>query len=370
MKVVVSGYVGKKITGIGRNLINLLDNSKCNQYVIYTNYDIKEDFVFKNKSIIVKTYKISKMSSIKNLLWTSFVFPWVVLKEKADLALIPNFSFLLIKFKPTVVIIHDLIEFNVNNKFSKLKMFYRKKIADPSMVKHSSKIITVSENSKRDIIKFLKGKKEKIFVIYNGVDQKKFHEMDKDEAQYYINNKKWPDKYIMYAGTIDHPGKNAMGVIKAFEELRENEKYTGELVLVGMPGRGYEQISDYIDNSKFRSAITVTGYVTDEELIALYSNCDSFVFLSLYEGFGIPPLEAMACGAKTVVSNTSSLPEVVGDIGITVNPLNEKNVVDAIERSINNKNDNEEKKAVREHLKKFSWDYLSDEFEKVLLDCK
>lgn len=156
MKIVVSGYVGKKITGIGRNLMCLLDNvSDDNKYIIYTNEDIKNDFIFNNPNVTVKTYKVSKTSSLGNLLWTTFIFPFVVLKEKADKALIPNFTLLLLKFRPTNVIMHDLIEFNVPDKFSPKKMFYRTKLADPITAKRADSIITVSENSKRDIMKFL-----------------------------------------------------------------------------------------------------------------------------------------------------------------------------------------------------------------------
>lgn len=118
MKVVISGYIGKKITGIGRNLICLLDNaSSDNDYIIYTNEDMKDEFKFNNPHVTVKTYPVSKMSSIKNLIWTTFKFPRVVKREKADVALIPNFTLLLFKHCPTVVIIHDLIEFNVAFNF-------------------------------------------------------------------------------------------------------------------------------------------------------------------------------------------------------------------------------------------------------------
>ena len=179
MKIVVSGYVGKKITGIGRNLICLLDNvSNNNEYIVYVNQDMRDEFKFNNPRIHVKTYKVSKMSSLGNLIWTTFFFPFIVLKEKADVALIPNFTLLLFKFKPTVVIMHDLIEFNIKDKFSRKKMFYRTKIADPITAKRANRIITVSENSKKDIKHFLNIPEKKISVVYNGVDRNKFHKME------------------------------------------------------------------------------------------------------------------------------------------------------------------------------------------------
>lgn len=367
MRVVISGYIGKKITGIGRNLICLLDNaSSDNEYVIYTNEDMKDEFKFKNPHVTVKTYPVTKMSSVKNLLWTTFKFPRVVKKEKADIALIPNFTLLLFKYRPTVVIIHDLIEFNVKDKFSPKKMFYRTKIADPLMVKRSDKIITVSENSKRDLIKFLKAPEEKITVVYNGVDQEKFHRMDDQEATTILEKRGWPTDFILYAGTIDHPGKNAIAVVKAFEELKRSGRYSGQCVLAGMPGSGFEFVKEYIEKSEYKDQIVITGFVSDEELVALYSKCDTFVFVSLYEGFGIPPLEAMACGAKVVVSNTSSLPEVIGDIGIAIDPLDQNAINEAVYKSILLENNEEYRNRVNAHLKNYEWHNLSKDFEKAL----
>lgn len=365
MKIVVSGYVGKKVTGIGRNLICLLDNvSSDNKYIIYTNEDMKDDLKFQNPNVTVKTYKVSKASSLGNLLWTTFIFPFVVLKEHADKALIPNFTLLLLKFRPTIVIMHDLIEFNIPDKFSPKKMFYRTKIGDPITAKRADHIVTVSENSKKDIIKFLKVPEDKITVVYNGVDQKKFHSMDSENAVEILKKREWPLDFILYAGTVDHPGKNAMGVIKAFEKMKNENKYSGSLILAGMPGSGYEVVESYVKNSIWKKDIVFTGFVTDEELIALYSKCRVFCFLSFYEGFGIPPLEALACGAKVVVSKLSSLPEVVGNVGATVNPSDSDAVVNAILRSMNQEEDSwiEDTK---KHLKKYDWKNLSRKFEKV-----
>lgn len=366
MKVVISGYIGKKVTGIGRNLICLLDNAKDNnEYIIYTNYDMKNDLVFSNPNVQVKTYNVSKESSIKNLLWTTFVFPFKVLKEKADKALIPNFTLLLLKFKPTIVIMHDLIEFNVPDKFSKRKMFYRTKLADPITAKRANNIITVSENSKRDIIKFLGVNENKISVVYNGVDQCKFQKMDTKKAMSILESKNWPTDYILYAGTIDHPGKNPMSVIKAFEQLKDNESYNGKLILAGMPGSGYEMVADYIGKSKWKDEITLTGFVSDEELVALYSLCRVFCFVSLYEGFGIPPLEALSCGASVIVSKTSSLPEVVGNVGIKIDPSNLEELKTAILNVLNRKWSIKEDD-LKHHLRNYDWKELSNQFEKVL----
>ena len=368
MKVVVSGYVGKKITGIGRNLISLLENSSSNnEYIIYTNMDMAESFANISGNVIVKTYNVSKNSSIGNLLWTTFIFPFMVLKENADIGLIPNFTLLLIKFRPTVVIMHDLIEFNVPDKFSKLKMFYRTRLADPITAWMADKIITVSINSKKDIVNFLGVKESKIDVVYNGVNREKFKRASADECERLLSKREWPHDFILYAGTIDHPGKNIMGVVRAYEELRSKEEYHGSLILAGMPGSGSDVVKEYIESSKYRKDIYLTGYVSDEELIALYSSCDVFVFLSLYEGFGIPPLEALACGAPVIVSNTSSLPEVVGEVGGKVDPKKHDEICSMIRKFLNEeiflKNNSSR---ISKHLDKYNWKNISIKFEKIL----
>ncbi len=369
MKIVVSGYIGKKVTGIGRNLMCLLNCvSTENQYVVYVNEDMTEELVFSKPNVEVKTYAVSKNKSFQNLLWTTFLFPFKVLQERADSALIPNFTLLLLKFKPTVVILCDLIEFNVPDKFSKLKMFYRTKLADPITVRVADKIITISENSKSDIMKFLKVKEKKITIVNSGVDQKKFVKSEEPVIKECLDKRGWPHKFLLYVGTIDHPGKNAMSVIKAFEKLKENSIYDGQLVLAGMPGEGFEIVEEYIRCSNCQKDIVITGYVTDEELIVLYSKCDVFCFLSLYEGFGIPPLEALACGAKVVVSNTSSLPEVVGEVGWTTTPEDLEEICATIGEALAYQKDAEYDEKVRKHLKKYVWEDLSKDFEKVL--CK
>lgn len=368
MKVVISGYVGKKLTGIARNLIPYLEHvDEENEYVVYTNFDIKNEFIINKRNVTVKEYKVSKNSSIGNLLWTTFVFPFITLKEKADAVVIPNFTLLLFKFKPTIWILHDLIEFNVENKFSKLRMFYRKKIADPISAKNASHIITVSNNSKSDIMKYLNIEEDKISVIYNGVDRQKFKIIDKDKAKNDVAKYKIENNFILFIGTIDYPGKNVHGLIKAFEILKSDHFYNGDLVLIGGNGHDYDVIVNLISNSKYKDNIIMPGYVSDEDIISFYNVCDVFCFLSYYEGFGAPPLEALACGAKVLVSDRSSLPEVVGDVGYTTDISNDEEVAKKLNEILRTENIIViDKNKYEFHLGQFDWNKYASEFNNVL----
>lgn len=363
MKVVVSGYVGKKITGIGRNLLSLLENvSEEHHYIVYINEDMRDDFNLDKPNVEFKTYKVSKNSSLGNLLWTSFVFPFKAKKENCDVALIPNFTLLLFKLCPTAVIIHDLIEFNVPDKFSKLKMFYRTKIADPLMAKRSNRIMTISQASSYDLESFLSVPSDKIDIVLCGVDKDKFVKMDPVDASAQLMRFSIEAPFILYVGTVDHPGKNSYTLIKAFEKLCE-QGHEGKLVLAGMPGKGFEVIDEQIRMSVYADRIIVTGYVSDEELLALYSMCDVFCFPSLYEGFGMPILEALSCGARVVTSNTSSMPEVLGECGWAVDPVDVDALSTALQEALNSEIDEQR---INEHLGAFSPVENSKQFESFL----
>ena len=368
MKAVVSGYVGKKITGIGRNLISLLSHASGeNDYVLYVNEDMLEDFeCLKEKGVTLVPYGVSKESSFGNLLWTTFVFPFKVLAQKADVALIPNFTLLLLIFRPTAVIMHDLIEFNIPEKFSDLKMFYRTKIADPITARRADRIMTVSENSKRDIVRFLRVDKGKIDVVYDGVDRSLFKHMDSVAASIVVAKRGVSLPFVLYAGTVDYPGKNIQSVIKAYEKLRDGTSYEGLLILAGMPGKGYDVIEAQIEASTYKDDIKLLGYVGDEELIALYSLCDVFCFVSLYEGFGMPPLEAMSCGAPVVVSDASSLPEVIGNVGYKIDSEDVGGLTDIMKSVAFGEATPFDAEMIKEHLAKFDWSKLAASFEVCL----
>jgi len=316
MKVLINGYVGKKITGIGRTLIETLNELSLIddqvEYVVYTNVDNFELLNYRfPSSIMVKSYPVSKQSSIKNLLFNAFVFPFISLLEKADLVYIPNFTIILFSFKPVVSVIHDMIDFKVNEKFSKLRMFYRHMIV-PRMTKMSCRIITVSENSKNDIVEICGTRSDKIEVVYDSVSDSFNNEN--------IGKRLIEHDYILYVGTVDHPGKNVFNALKAFDYYKELNVIDLKFVICGMPGKGFEKVNNYINKSKFKDDIIYCGFVDDSELLNYYAYACVFVFISYYEGFGMPILEAMKFGLPVITSDRSSLPEIAGDAAFICNP--------------------------------------------------
>ena len=362
MKVLVNGYVGKKITGIGRTLLETIEHiAKIDptvKFIVVTNYDNDDlfEYPFPRNVEIVKS-PVSKMSSLKNLLFNAFVFPFSALKYQVDLVYYPNFTFIPFTFRPVIAVIHDMIEFKVNEKFSKLRMLYRKMIV-PRMASISKHIITVSEHSKKDIVEICGVSEEKISVVYNSVSEKFTH------SDGFVNE--YGD-YMLYVGTVDHPGKNSFNAVKAFELYRQNHPDSNlKFIICGMPGKGYEQVFSEIQNSSFKDDIVLTGYVSEATLSGLYKNAKLFVFISYYEGFGLPVLEAMKCGIPVITSNRSSLPEVAGDAALICDPDQIPEIVAAMETILSSEGTAKQlvEKGFR-NLKRFSWDVTAKETLKV-----
>lgn len=189
--------------------------------------------------------------------------------------------------------------------------------------------ICVSENTKKDLLNYAPHlSPDRVFVNLLAASKSLFY-VCQNEAKFNSIKRKYklPEKYFLSVGTLE-PRKNVDLVIRAFlKVVKENAIDDLGLVLVGAKGWDYDKIFDEYNNAQeLRDRIVITGRVPDEDLASLYSHAHSFYYMSFYEGFGLPPLEAMQCGVATVTSNTSSLPEVVGDAGITLDPKDEESL--------------------------------------------
>lgn len=363
MKILINGYVGAKITGIGRTLIETIKEISKQKpdidIVVYTNYDNSEliSNLFRS-NVKIKTYPISREKPIKNLLFNSLIFPFLSLKEKANIVYLPNFILILFKFRPTISVIHDMIEFKIKDKFSIIRVVYRN-FAVPRMAKLSEHIITVSENSKNDIIDICKVDESKISVIYNGV------------ANDFQLNQKEPPKlnydYLLYVGTVDYPGKNLYNSILAFEIYIKESNSDIKFVICGMPGKGFDKVNELINNSNYIDHIKYLGYVKDKDLFNYYKYAKGFVFISYYEGFGLPVLEAMKFGVPVVTSNRSSLPEIADDAAVICDPDNIEEIYRAYKKIL--EDSNFRTKLINKgysNLKRFSWEKTAKQTIEIL----
>ena len=219
-------------------------------------------------------------------------------------------------------------------------------------------IITISEFSKREIIKYMNVDPQKIEVVYCGIDHDLFHNKIENKDVEYVKEKYGlGEKYFLYLGTLE-PRKNINVIIKAYAKLKQDkDDLIPKLVLAGKYGWECKNIFDLVKELKLENEVILPGYVDEKDKPAMIRGSICFLFPSLYEGFGIPPLEAMACGTPTIVSNVASLPEVVGDAGIKIRFDDYKAMAEYMKRFDEDVTYREQwSKLGIERAKKFSWE--------------
>lgn len=254
----------------------------------------------------------------------------------------------------TVCTIHDICFEHYKNIFTK-KEYFRQKILIPYAAKHSAFIYTVSNHAKKDITGHYHVPEEKVIVAYNAVDSM-FRKLDIAELEEEALRNKFnigSSDYVLSVGNLQ-PRKNIPTLIRAFLSYKERSKTNCRLVIVGKKAWMYSDIiQESLNNS---DSIIFTDYVTTFDLVRLYNAAKCFVYPSFFEGFGIPPLEAMACGTPVAVANATSLPEVAGDAGIYFDPFNEKEMENTIGKLMENKALRDELiEKGRKQVEKFSW---------------
>ena len=312
-------------TGIGRYSYNVVPNLLAidphNKYVLFV--DRKSSLSFPSSSYDKRivgplNFGRASMRKVFSPLWTNFFLPRALKREGIDLLFCPNFVSPLKKVCETIIVIHDLAAILFPGVHDKIYSFYLRNMLSVTCRK-IDRIITVSEASKRDVIRLFKVPENRIRVIYSAVEDI-FRPVDDPEMIKRIVRKYGLVKnFILYVGTLERR-KNVTSLIKAYGKLRKNKQISRQLAVVGKKGWRYPDIAKAIRNSDFERDILLAGYVPDEDLVYIYNAADLFVYPSLYEGFGFPPLEAMACGTPVITSHVTALPEVVGDAAILVDP--------------------------------------------------
>lgn len=254
-----------------------------------------------------------------SMFWHLYCLPFVLKAQNYDLILLPagNRRLLARYPKHTVVTFHDLAQYHIPDKYDTFRMFYVKNII-PHYLRKAPVIMAISENTKNDLIKHYHISPGMIDVNYNGYepDKLKTNVSEAELRQVF----KLCRPYILYNSRIEHPLKNHMHLVKAFELLPEEIREQYDLVCIGIDANGSEIIHDYVRNSPAKKNIRFTGYVDNRFIGAFYKYANLYIFPSLYEGFGIPLLEAMASGVPVICSNRSSLPEIGGDAVLTFDP--------------------------------------------------
>ena len=343
-------------------LLNLIENLlkiDCdNHYVIFYN---SKNFLGKFKD--AEEYVVKPGQKSLQLVYDHISVPSKVKKYKLDLIHTPkSATSLFYRNIKNVVTVLDMIPLKFPNSERLPNRIYWK-IQLPIAIKKADIIITISKSSKEDIIRMFKVPENKVRVIYLG-HRKEMKPLDRENIGIKRIKEKYllPDKFILFVGTIQ-PRKNLDKVFKAFALLKKRGKLKDHrLVVCGRLGWLYKPTMNLINELDIQEDIKILDFVPDEDLPYIYNLANLFVFPSQYEGFGLPVLEAMACGVPVITSNKSSLPEIIGEVGIMIEPEDIQSLADNINKVLDDEDLREEmiKKGLKQ-AKKFSWDKCARE---------
>jgi len=324
--------LGGKDSGWGvyaKNVINQLDKLGMRMIIYTLCPDSLSVYNSKIKKVFINTSFMNKNFHLKRIFWCFSVLPFYLMKDKISFLfnLIPEGPIWLPL--PQITTIHDLVPLNFPQCYSSQRYYFKYFVSQ--VIKRSICLIVYSQNTKKDIIKFYGTKSEKIKIISLGVDRNVFHPVRDEEFKIRYNL----EKYILYVGNL-LPHKNLSRLVKAYALIQKRLPH--KLIIVGYRDpRYYPFLKRLVERLKLQDKVHFLDYLPLKDLPLFMSHADVFVFPSLYEGFGLPPLEAMACGCPVVTSRVASLPEVCGEAVYYIDPCDPESIAEGIKEVLINK---------------------------------
>jgi len=265
----------------------------------------------------------------RRILWEQGALPLKSRCHRLEAMYYPDHtSALFRKTCPVIITIHDLAFFAHPETFARKTRLY-KSLAVKRSAHLADRIIVVSQATRQECLRWLEVPEAKLRVVHNGIAECFKRIDDKNRLEETRKKLDLPGQFILFVGTLE-PRKNLVKLIAAYADLRRQKKIAPGLVVVGAKGWLYSDIFATIDKLSLKNEIKFLGYVAADDLVALYNLADVLVYPSLYEGFGFPPLEAMACGCPVVTSNQSSLPEIAGEAARLVDSTDIGAIADGI----------------------------------------
>jgi glycosyltransferase involved in cell wall biosynthesis len=315
------------------------------------------DFIFGNnvKSIVIGP---QARHPLLYIIWYGYALKRLLKKIEPDIFIGTNGMIPLKSSTKTLSVIHDLnFEHHPEHLPRLIRKYYCKYF--PKFAKQATRIATVSEFSKKDIIASYQIDKDKIDVVYNGPNEqfKPITDLEKIKFQgKYADGK----PFFLFVGTL-HPRKNLVNLFKAFDAFKSKTKVDFKLLIIGRKMWWTDEIENTFQNLTAKKDIIFTGRLPEKELYKITASAHALTYIPVFEGFGIPLVEAMSCGTPVITSNITSMPEVVGEAGFLVNPFSVKDIAKAMLTISSNENlriELIEKSKIQ--VKKFSWQKTGD----------
>mgnify|MGYP003556120126 FL=1 len=350
----------KKRTGIEEYSYQVIKHLRqaleSEQVILYVRSDQTVDFE------LPEHWRVKKLWAPR--FWTQGRLSLEMLLHPPDVLFVPAHTVPIIHPKRTVVTMHGLEYEFCPSAYAWFERWYMR-LSIRFSCRATERIIAVSENTKQDLMRIYAVPEEKIQVVYEGYAAENKKQIT-DNIQHSLLNICYSKPYLLFIGRLEER-KNIVRIIEAFEILKERYHIPHTLVLAGKSGYGYAKIKSTIENLQSKIPIEELGYVTEEEKWELLKNADVFLFPTLYEGFGIPVLEAQSVGVPVVASDTSSLPEVGGDAAVYVDPLNAESIALGIQKLLSDHGfrDGIIRKAAH-NVNRFGWAQCAEEISRVI----
>ena len=314
----------------------------------------------------------AKVNRLRRRRWWSIGLPLHIKRASFDIFHGTNYNVPLWNRCRTVITIHDLSLFLFPETHEE-HLVRRARLRLPLMARTATAIITPSESVRSEVCEHLSIGPEKVVAIPEAA-RRMFRPVPLAETVAVRRRLKVEDEFILFVGTIE-PRKNLLTLARAFDEINRNTPLRPQLVIAGREGWLNDELFSYLKSAEMGARVRFTGYVSDQDLRALYSSCRAFVYPSLYEGFGLPPLEAMACGAPVITSRINSIRETVGQAARLVSPTDFHELSEAIVHLLEDSGEREQlSSAGLQRAAGFSWERTAaatlDVYREVLKEEK
>ncbi|MEM9991459.1 MAG: glycosyltransferase family 1 protein [Bacteroidota bacterium] len=357
-----------RLEGVGRFTLEVLrelvERQTADEFIFFFDRAYDPEFVFA-ENITPVVLSPPARHPILFTIWFEWSVARALKQYRADVFFSPDNFCSLRTSVPTILVVHDLAYLHFPNQVSRIQLAYYRYFM-PRFVQKADSVVTVSEFTKQDLSNQFATSNTKIKVACNGVRSafEPLSELEKAKVQAkYAQG----DPYFFYVGAV-HPRKNIPRLIAAFDQFKTDTKYDVQLLIAGRFSWKTGEVSEAYAAATHQAAIHFLGYVSDEELPQLVGAALALTYISLFEGFGVPLLEAMACEVPVLTSNVSSMPEVIGDAGLLVDPTDVTAIADAMERLA--QDEPLRKRLVnkaRKQRQKFSWSVAARVLQQEIL---
>lgn len=350
----IPGKVGGTEIFFRKQVEELSKIKSNNQYIIYANNENVDIFKDLPGNFKITRTNVNATNRFYRILWEQFILPIWLIRDKVDLLHSPGYTTPIFTHCKKITTIFDLNYHFHPEDFNLLQRLIFS-VLIPLGAYMSDKIIVHSNKAKSEMIKVLGVNKNKIEVIYGGVPEEFRKEVSNQKALKEVGRFGIQTPYIL-ANSTSHPHKNLKSLALAFVELSKLKNFKHNLVLIGIRGKAHDEINNIIENNNLQNRVQFTSWIDHSKMVYFNRLADIFVVPSLYEGFGLPIAEAMACGVPLIASKYSCIPEIVGNGGLIIDVKKPELIAKTIKYLLSHKKERERlSKLGKERSKMFTW---------------